>query len=120
MRRHGGEDDWRGSGDPNSPKLPTPAKIHRPRRRPSQVYALLASPSFVVGAVSGLLVGWLCQRLVALVIGTVDAPPAVTPVDPPWVGATGYHAIIIPAGGQMPGAEPPPHVLARLDRAAKM
>jgi hypothetical protein len=40
-----------------------------------------------------------------------------TPADPPLAG--GYHAILIPAGGQTADG-PPPHVLARLERAVHL
>ena len=39
------------------------------------------------------------------------------PHQPPSAG--GYHAIIVPAGGQKDGG-PPAHVLARLERAAEL
>ena len=83
---------------------------------------LATRPSFLLGLfVGGLLCLMYDQIALAAIGATPSAPlvrvaePEAAPVHPPEAGS--YHAIIVPAGGQ--GADgPPPHVIARLERAA--
>ena len=78
---------------------------------------LLASQTFLLGVCAGIAVYWLLSQLALLLfgIGAARVPvPQPVPYEPPAAG--GYHAIIIPAGGQSSNG-PPPHVLARLERA---
>ena len=81
---------------------------------------LLTSPTFLFGMSAGIALYWLFSEVVLVLFGisrsSSGLPPPVLlwPPEPPDAG--GYHAIIIPAGGQ--GMEgPPQHVLARLERA---
>ena len=58
---------------------------------------------------------WVLSQMALVIIGAPSpTPKPAVPFDPPAAG--GYHAIVIPAGGQSEGG-PPPHVLARLERA---
>ena len=94
---------------PRRSHIASPASVRR-RGRGGGLPAVVTSPTFLLGSFAGMAVYWLLSQLVMLAIGT--APPAtqLSPADPPSAG--GYHAIIIPAGGQGEGG-PPPHVLAR-------
>ena len=83
------------------------------------------SPTFLLGAGVGCAAMWLIVRFSS---GLFTAPPPAHPLSPldDHPAHThrpnhqgGYHAIIIPAGGQGESA-PPPHVLARLQRAAQL
>jgi uncharacterized SAM-binding protein YcdF (DUF218 family) len=107
-------------GSPSS-QLPGGGSPSRSRRSVARTGAallprLLYSQTFLLGALAGLALYWLFSQVALMLIG--GGPPAplqpATPPDPPQAG--GYHAIIIPAGGQHEDG-PPPHVLARLERA---
>ena len=82
------------------------------QRRPRRL-----SPSFILGASIGVAVAWTFSQL-TLILGLGGPPsPLVAPLSPP--AASGYHALVVPAGGQ--GLDgPPPHVAARLERAVHM
>jgi hypothetical protein len=78
---------------------------------------LLRSQTFLLGVCGGLALYWLLNEVaLALISGSTSntQPSQPVPFDPPSVG--GYHAIIVPAGGQHSDG-PPEHVLARLERA---
>lgn len=99
-------------------KLPSPAAAQRRRGRGGGgVPAVLRSPTFLAGLFSGMGVYWALSQVALLFIGTPTRHVEASPVDPPSAG--GYHAILIPAGGQG-DAGPPAHVLARLERAVAM
>jgi len=75
------------------------------------------SPSFVFGASVGVAVTWVFNQL-TLVLGLGRPPvPLPAPLNPP--ASSGYHALVVPAGGQGEDG-PPSHVAARLERAAHM
>ena len=75
------------------------------------------SPSFIFGASIGVAVTWTFSQ-VTLVLGLGRPPvPLAAPLSPP--AASGYHALVVPAGGQGEDG-PPPHVAARLERAVHM
>lgn len=78
------------------------------------------SQTFLFGVCGGVALSWLLNQLALLIIvrdDAVAAPSRPMPLDPPLAG--GYHAIIIPAGGQKEDG-PPPHVQARLERAVHL
>lgn len=94
------------------------------RRTGLDIRRIVTSQLFLLGACTGIAFAWLFNQaqLMFLSGDTVDdraragvSGPA--PFDPPSAG--GYHAILIPAGGQTE-AGPPPHVLARLERAVHL
>ena len=101
---------------PPSPHLQSPAAMRR-RGRGGGLPAVFASPTFLAGLFCGMAVYWVMSEFALAVIGTPMRPAEPSPVEPPTVG--GYHAILIPAGGQGESG-PPPHVLARLERAVAM
>ena len=91
---------------------------------PPRAVSTSLSPTFLLGAGVGCAAMWLIVRFSS---GLFTAPPPAHPLSPldDHPAHThrpnhqgGYHAIIIPAGGQGESA-PPPHVLARLQRAAQ-
>jgi uncharacterized SAM-binding protein YcdF (DUF218 family) len=85
------------------------AELQRRRRR--------VSPSFVLGFSVGVAVAWMYHTLtVSLGLGR-PPPPLPAPLDPPI--ASGYHALVVPAGGQA-SSGPPAHVAARLEQAAHL
>ena len=88
-----------------------------PPRRGKPMRAVWRSPNFILGFCGGVALAWLLQQLALVVMEERLPPPVPRPIMPPKAG--GYHAIIIPAGGQTPDG-PPPHVLARLERARKI
>ena len=83
------------------------------------------SPTFLLGAGVGCAAMWLIFRFASAKFTAPLPAHPLSPLDdhpahthrPNHQG--GYHAIIIPAGGQGESA-PPPHVLARLQRAAQL
>ena len=102
-----------------SPSLPMPNSRRR-RAGGSLLPRFLFSQTFLLGACAGIALSWLFNQL-ALLLVERDVSSAATaqpvPINPPDFG--GYHAIIIPAGGQHEEG-PPPHVLARLERAVHL
>ena len=102
-----------------SDRLGSPAAIRR-RAKGGGFAAVCASPTFILGSCAGMAVYWASDQMFLMWMSDPNARKlAHTPVpsDPPAAG--GYHAILIPAGGQ--GADgPPAHVLARLERAVAM
>ena len=89
----------------------------RGRADPRRRRRLWLSPTFIFGASIGVAVAWTFNQVtLVLGLGRTPVPPAV-PLSPP--AASGYHALVVPAGGQ--GADgPPPHVAARLEQAVHM
>ncbi|KAL1511937.1 hypothetical protein AB1Y20_005217 [Prymnesium parvum] len=85
-----------------------------PRRR-----TRAASPTFLLGACSGLLCSWIYHQVMLMLLDSRPPfpPHLVVPVEPPRTG--GFHAIVVPAGGQHEEG-PPAHVLARLERAVQL
>ena len=98
---------------PRGQRLASPTNIRR-RGRGGGLPAVFTSPTFLLGGFTGMAVYWLVSSLFFFAMGSPKAPSQQSPVDPPSAG--GYHAILIPAGGQTEDG-PPPHVLARLERA---
>ncbi|KAL3902938.1 MAG: hypothetical protein SGPRY_011867 [Prymnesium sp.] len=88
-------------------------RSRKPRRR------LLGSANFVLGGCLGVALSFLYQQLTLALLSSSLPPPAprAVPLDPPRAGH--FHAIIIPAGGQLEEG-PPAHVLARLERALQL
>lgn len=84
-----------------------------------------ASPNFFAGLFAGLFFSWAALLIFGfaafpgLDLGPAEPHAVLMPLHPPAVAPGGYHAIIVPAGGQ--GADgPPPHVAARLEQAVKL
>ena len=102
-----------------SPQLPKPASSRRRNGESDfSLRRLVLKPTFLFGTCTGIALYWLLSEVVLVVFGVSRAapstPPEPWPLDAPSAG--GYHAILIPAGGQTVDG-PPPHVLARLERA---
>jgi hypothetical protein len=93
----------------------------------------LARPPFVAGLLAGGAASWAAQLILfGLLLPSsgqgqpADAAPAPAlhahaglPHAAPPVPPGAFHAIIVPAGGQAE-AGPPPHVAARLEKAARL
>jgi hypothetical protein len=89
-------------------------------RRGGGVLRALRSQLFVVGCCAGF-VTHSAGRAATTALFKAPATRAKdwpAPFEVPDAGM--FHAIIIPAGGQHAAGGPPPHVLARLDRAVQM
>ena len=83
------------------------------RRRRRQL-----SPTFVLGGCAGVAGSWLYNQLTLMLLGIgAPMPSIVVPTEPPPTGF--YHAIVVPAGGQL-DVGPPPHVRARLERVVHL
>jgi uncharacterized SAM-binding protein YcdF (DUF218 family) len=100
----------------------SPSKLGKGRNGGARRFLprLCTSPTFLLGLSSGVALYWLLSEVILVVFGISRGGGASPPSSLPWPldppEAAGYHAIIIPAGGQTPDG-PPPHVLARLERA---
>ena len=98
----------------------SPSKLGKGKNgRENFLLRLFTSPTFLIGLSTGIGLYWLLSEVVLVTFGISRGggsppPPLPWPLEPPDTG--GYHALIIPAGGQTPNG-PPPHVLARLERA---
>eukprot|EP00322_Chrysochromulina_rotalis_P007300 CAMPEP_0115841312 /NCGR_PEP_ID=MMETSP0287-20121206/7224_1 /TAXON_ID=412157 /ORGANISM="Chrysochromulina rotalis, Strain UIO044" /LENGTH=271 /DNA_ID=CAMNT_0003294955 /DNA_START=92 /DNA_END=907 /DNA_ORIENTATION=- len=80
----------------------------------------MTSQTFILGACIGLAFSWLFNELQLALFARKETPTislSPVPFEPPEI--EGYHAIIIPAGGQTEDG-PPAHVLARLERAVHL
>lgn len=82
-------------------------------------HRLLSSPTFLLGGCAGLFFSWLYHQITLILVNAHPPPPPqlVVPLEPPH--NAGFHAIVIPAGGQH-DTGPPNHVLARLERAVQI
>ena len=115
-------DSWsRARGYAASPVLPEPSKTQRRKDGASRWQRIVTSQSFLLGASVGIGFSWCFNQVQLVLLSDEDAhrsrASGTTPADPPLAG--GYHAILIPAGGQTADG-PPPHVLARLERAVHL
>ena len=90
----------------------------------SRVQRIVTSQTFLLGTCIGIAFSWLVNQLQLVLLSRDDKAGSSiaravgpAPFDPPPAG--GYHAILLPAGGQSESG-PPPHVLARLERAVHL
>eukprot|EP00966_Prymnesium_polylepis_P250536 5793506-Prymnesium_polylepis.1 len=97
---------------------PPPPPVRRAAKSPVSS-RVLTSPTFLLGGCAGLLVAWVYRQATLYLLDDPHPPPPpqIVPFEPPSTG--GFHAIIVPAGGQHDDG-PPAHVLARLERAVQI
>ena len=95
------------------------SKVHGPLKYSIQRRIRSNAPVLLIMGATCCTLLWLGQLLGQL-LSPLPRPLPAMPHSPREIVQHSYHAIIVPAGGQLDVDGPPPHVAARLELAAKL